>query len=114
MIEHGGFLGHPDRVVRCHHITELPNTDVLRPRPPERIHDAGTGADFIAFGMKMMLDGGHAPKPELVGLFNDIAPAAQSALEQFRVAPDGTHGHTFGFGGRRHDRVHLNDYLHHG
>ena len=113
MVEHRRFLGDPDRVVGGHHVAELSHPDVFGPRPPEGVHHAGTWADFIPFGMEVVLDCRHAPQAEAVRLFHDIAPASQGFLEALGVPAYGSQGHPLGLGGRRNHRIHLDDNFNH-
>ena len=58
-----------------------------------------------------MLYGGDTPQTESVGLFDDVAPAAQGMLEQRGIPADGPSIHSLGLGFGWDDRIHLdNDF----
>src|SRR5579885_130930 len=113
MVQNGGSLGHPDRIVGAHHVTHLADMDIFGNRRPIAVEYAGVGTDFVTFGMKMMLDRRHPPHAHLVGGFDDLVPAAQHFLVKLAVARDRPFGGALGFVARRYHRIKLQNDLEH-
>jgi hypothetical protein len=80
VIQDGHLLGHADRVLGAHDVPQLPNPHVASDGRPVAGEHARAGADLVALGPEVVLDGRHAPEAQLVGGLHDLVPAGQGLL----------------------------------
>src|SRR5579885_1098855 len=113
MTEDRGFLGDAQRMLRAHHVAHLADADLFRDRGPVRVQHARVGADLVALGPEVMLDGGGAPEPHFVGGFDDVVPSQERFMIALAMASDRAQGRALFFAGCGYHRIKLKYYFNH-
>src|SRR5271155_2005826 len=113
MVQDRRILGNPERVLRTHHVTELPDPDVLGYRRPVGIENSRIRPHFVAFRPEMVLDTRNAPKPQFIADLDDVMPTEQGFLIAFAIASDRPQRSALLLTRRGYDRIELQNHLHH-
>jgi len=105
MVDHRGFLGHPDRIVGGEHVAQDTNVDILGHRRPVRLDRTRRGRNFIPLGPEMVFDRPGAPDAHLIRGLDDVGRAVNGGMVQVPIPADRAQRRALGFVLRGHDRI---------
>ena len=107
------LLGDSDRVLRAHHVAQLPHADVLGDREPIGVEYAGTRPHLVAFRVEMMLDARNPPHAQRVRRPRQFERPLQRLVIPLDVPPDRSQRDPLLFALGADHRIELEDHLDH-
>jgi hypothetical protein len=113
VIEDGNFLGHTDRILGTHHVTQGADSDPFGDGCPVCIENARVGPHLIPLRVEVVLDRADAPQTEIVCRTSQVMHTGECRLVQVPVAPERPAAYPL-IPRSRELRIQLKNYFHHG
>jgi len=88
VVDNCGLLCHAQWALSAHGIAQLTDSHSLGEPGKMRSDDAGTGTDFVPFGVKVVLDARNAPETEVVGGLGEKWESVHELLIAVGIPPE--------------------------